>query len=173
MPTDKHESQEEFRHPLVELRGAVGQFALRKSWFLLYYPKGTRPEWLDVGGRLDVYVFSDSGHLFVATEESHRPPSRATFSGEVIEVTHRRIQDLTQQHLLQGIRGYSTPAEVMRTLSNRHRLPLTEYDVVEVVRVERTSYDLRDLLKVQNRGSARQESVSGSVTGSVETGGYD
>lgn len=144
--------------PYIELRGHYGMFAARNGWFLLYYADGDRPDWMDVGELVSVYIIGPHGGLLQSNDPSYRPAGDETFVGEVVRVERLRLSDLEGRHLMPDVPSCSSRKALLRLLRRRGSLDMRLQDLVEVVAVNRVSYSLTELsLLVSRRGNGLEE----------------
>ena len=134
----------DYSRPFVELKGSYGLFALRNGWFNLYYA-GDRPDWMDVGQMVSVYIIGPNGGLMQDSDVVSRTWGDETFAGEVFRIERLRLVDLEPRHLMEGVNSCSSRGSVLRLL-RRRGLPTVIQDPVEVVSIRRVSYALQDLI---------------------------
>ncbi|GIV21930.1 MAG: hypothetical protein KatS3mg023_3681 [Armatimonadota bacterium] len=139
------DSSREVSRPFVELRGHYGMFAAKNGWFNLYYADGSRPDWMDVGELLSVYIIGPNGGLLQFSDPGERSAGEETYVGEVISVERLRLVDLENRHLMDGVPSCSSRRAVLSLLRKRGGYLLPQ-DPIEVVRVRRVSYAVKDLV---------------------------
>lgn len=132
----------------VELRGSYGLFAAKHGWFHLYYVGDgeDRPEWMDIGERVSVYIIGPNGGLLQSTDPAHRSWGDETYVGEVVRIERLRLSDLESRHLMSDVPSCSSRAAILKMLRRRGHLDLVSQDPVEVVSIRRVSYAIRDLV---------------------------
>jgi hypothetical protein len=148
-------NQGRYSRPFVELRGSYGLFALRNGWFNLYYA-GDRPDWMDVGQLVSVYVIGPNGGLMQDTDYESRTWGDETFAGEVFRIERLRIVDLDPRHLMSGVQSTSSRGALLKSL-RRRGLNVVIQDPVEVVSIRRVSYALKDIIGPLSMDSANRE----------------
>ena len=135
----------EVSRPYIELRGHYGMFAARNGWFHLYYASN-RPDWLDVGSLVSVYIIGPNGGLLQAADEGYRSSGDETYVGEVVRVERLRLSDLESRHFMSEVPSCSSRGALLKLLRSRGHLDLVPQDPVEVVSVRRVSYKIGDLV---------------------------
>jgi hypothetical protein len=143
-----------YNRPFVELKGSYGLFALRNGWFNLYYA-GDRPDWMDVGQLVSVYVIGPNGGLMQDTNVASRSWGDETFAGEVFRIERLRLVDMEPRHLMDGVNSCSSRGSVLRLL-RRRGISAVAQDPIEVVSIRRISYALPDLIGPLSRESGKE-----------------
>lgn len=141
-------SASDYARRYVELRGAYGMFAAKHGWFNLYYAgvDGGRPDWMDIGEMLSVYIVGPSGGILQSVDPSYRSWGGETYVGEVVRVERLRLSDLEPRHLMPDVPSCSSRGAILKFLRRRGNLDLVLQDPVEVVSVRRVSYAIKDLV---------------------------
>ncbi len=140
-----HKTSREVRRPFVEVSGSHAEFVLNNRWMNLYYLAGERPDWMDVGDTLSVYVIGPYGGVVRAPDYAYETGGDETFVAEVVSVERLHLCRLSRRHLMPGVKGADRPEAVLRALRRRGSSDADEYSVVEVVRLKCLSYDPKDL----------------------------
>lgn len=162
------DASREVSRPFVELKGRYGDFALKRGKFNLYYAYH-RPDWLDVGGLVSVYVLGPNGGIMKSSDPGFDPPGDETFVGEVVSVERLRLVDLEERHLMPEVPSCATKRSLYQLLRRRGALDLVPQDPVEVVSIRRLSYRIEDMIGPLKHLTGVVDSDSAGDSGDAES----